>query len=173
MELNARPLSPSQFVEEIGGSMTHISRCFRQLAEWGYAEVIEERKGGRHGGGVERVYRNTQRAYIDTATWETLPRFLRNEFSNSILGSYLARITEAIKAGTFDLETDRHLSWAPVNLDRIAWNQIIESLDEVLDWLPELEAEAAERMQMTAEEPIPTTIGLAAFRSPSASTVKG
>jgi DNA-binding transcriptional regulator GbsR (MarR family) len=169
MELNARPLSPSQFVEEIGGSMTHVSRCFRQLAEWGYAEVIEERKGGRHGGGVERVYRNTQRAYFDTATWETLPRFLRNEVSNSFLASYLARITEALEADTFDAENDRHLSWTPAVLDRTAWSELVSRLDEILDWLPKLEAEATERMKVTAEEPISTTIGLAAFRSPNAS----
>lgn len=169
MELNARPLSPSQFVEEIGGSMTHISRCFRQLAEWGYAEVVAERKGGRHGGGVERIYRNTQRAYIDTPTWATLPRFLRNEFSSSILGSYLARINEAIREGTFDLETDRHLSWVSVALDRAAWNEIIKMLDDILNCLPELEAEAAQRMKSTPGESIPTTVGLAAFRSPKSS----
>jgi DNA-binding transcriptional ArsR family regulator len=172
MELNARPLSPSQFIEEIGGSRSTISRAFLQLAEWGYIEIVEERKGGRHGGGVERIYRNTQRAHIDTATWEGLPRFLRNEFSNSILGSYLARITEAIKTGTFDAETDRHLSWKPVVLDRIAWGEIVACLDEVLDWLPELEAEASQRMEQSAEEPIPTTVGLAAFRSPRSSAVK-
>lgn len=166
MELSARPLSPSQFVEEIGGSMTHISRCFRQLAEWGFAEVIEERKGGRRGGGIERVYRNTKRAHFDTPTWETLPRFLRNEVSRSFLESYLARITEAIETGTLDAETDRHLSWTPIVLDRIAWVEITTALDEVLAWLPQLEAEAVKRLDGTDEESIPTTVGLTAFRSP-------
>lgn len=169
MELSARPLSPSQFVEEIGGSMTHISRCFRQLAEWGFAEVIEERRGGRHGGGIERVYRNTKRAHFDTPTWETLPRFLRNEVSRSFLESYLARITEAIVAGTLDEETDRHLSWTPVVLDRVAWVEITTALDDVLAWLPRLEAESFERLKETDEQ-IPTTVGLTAFRSPAAST---
>ena len=73
--------------------------------------MIEERPGGWHtGGGVELVYRNTQRAHFDTEAWSELPHLIRSEFSNSILGSYLARIAEAIHAGTFDAETDRHLS---------------------------------------------------------------
>ena len=172
MELNARPLSPSQFIEEVGGSPSHISRCFRQLAEWGYIEVIEERPGGRRGGGVELVYRNIQRAYFDTAAWAELPPLLRSELSNSILGSYLARITEAIQAGTFDADPDRHLSWIPVTLDRPAWRAISGRLDEVLAWLPALEAESLKRSRGSSEALIPTTVGLASFRSPSAASVR-
>jgi len=165
MELNARPMSPSQFVEEVGGSMTHIARCFRQLAEWGFIEVVEERKGGRHRGGIERIYRNTQRAYFDTPSWETLPRFLRNEVSKSFLASFMERITEAINAGTFDAEVDRHLSWKPVTLDRVAWAEITTCLDEILEWLPVLEAESIKRLEKV-ENFIPATVGLACFRSP-------
>jgi DNA-binding transcriptional regulator GbsR (MarR family) len=165
MELNARPMSPSQFVEEVGGSMTHIARCFRQLAEWGFIEVIEERKGGRHGGGIERRYRNTQRAYFDTSTWKTLPLFLRNEVSKSFLASFMERITEAIKARTFDAEVDRHLSWKTVTLDRMAWTEITTRLDEILEWIPALEEESIKRVR-GAEDFIPTVIGLACFRSP-------
>lgn len=166
MELSARPLSPSQFIEEVGGSSTHIYRSFRQLAEWGYIEVIAERPGGRHGGGVERVYRNVLRAYFDTETWSQLPVVLRSEFSNSILGSYLARVNEAIKAGTFDAETDRHLSWIPLSLCRDAWEAVATRLDEVLARLPKLQAESCERAGDEMGELIPVTVGLASFRSP-------
>jgi DNA-binding transcriptional ArsR family regulator len=172
MELNARPLSPSQFIEEVGGSPSHVSRCFRQLAEWGYIEVIEERPGGRRGGGVELVYRNTRRAHFDTETWAGLPPLLRSEFSNSILGSYLARITEAIHAGTFDAEPDRHLSWIPVTLDRQAWSTVSTRLDKVLEWLPALEAESLKRNRGPLEALIPTTVGLASFRSPAGAAVR-
>lgn len=166
MELNARPLSPSQFIEEIGGTPTHISRCFRQLAQWGYIEVIAERPGGRHGGGIERIYRNTQQAFFTTEEWELLPRVLRSEFSNSILGSYLARVTEAIRAGTFDIETDRHLSWIPISLDRTAWKEVADRLDQILAWLPDLQRESISRTNGNLDNLIPTTVSLASFRSP-------
>lgn len=171
MELNARPLSPSQFIEEIGGSPTHISRCFRQLAQWGYIEVIAKRPGGRRGGGVELIYRNTQQAFFDTDEWKQLPPVFRSEFSNSILGSYLARITEAIRAGTFDAETDRHLSWIPLSLDRSAWGKVVNRLDELLSWLPELERASTSRTSQDLGKLIPTTVGLASFRSPPRSPV--
>jgi DNA-binding transcriptional ArsR family regulator len=167
MEVSARPLSPSQFLEEVGGTMTHIARCFRELADWGFIEVLEERKGGRHGGGIERIYRGTHRPYFDTPTWSMMPRILREEMSQSFLSSFFERIFEALDAGTFDAEVTRHLSWKPVIVDRTAWTELAVALDEILSWLPELEKESLSR---TAEEEvdhlIPTISGLAAFRAP-------
>ena len=166
MELTARPMSPSQFVEEVGGSISHISRCFRELASWGYVEVIEERKGGRNGGGVERIYRNTRRAYFDTPSWETLPRLVRTEVSRSFLSSYQDRVVEAVEAGTFDAETDRHLSWTPLVVERPGWKQICTVLDEILDWLPELESDSLARTRRDLDQLIPVIVGLTSFRSP-------
>lgn len=168
MEVSTRPLSPSQFVEEIGGSMTHVSRCFRDLANWGYLEIFEERNGGRRGGGVERIYRSTRRPYFDAPTWESLPLMIREEISEWFLRTYFERVSDAIEAGTFDADLDRHLSWKPVVVDRQGWTDITARLDDVLFWLPGLETESLER----ADDPealISTTVGLAAFRSPATS----
>lgn len=165
MEVSVRPLSPSQFVEEIGGSMTHVSRCFRDLASWGYLEVFEERNGGRRGGGVERIYRSTRRPYFDGPTWENLPLMIREEMSEWFLSTYFDRVSEAVEAGTFDADLDRHLSWKPMVIDRQAWTVVGSDLDEVLDWLPQLESESLER-ESDFESLIPTTVGLALFRSP-------
>lgn len=164
-EVSVRPMSPSQFVEEIGGSMTHVARCFRELASWGLLEVHEERKGGRRGG-VERIYRSTRRPHFDTPTWEALPAIVRDEISRFFLDTYFTRISDALEAGTFDADTDRHLSWKPVVIDRSAWREIGGELDELLARLPELQAESVERTD-DVEALIPTTVGLAAFRSPS------
>jgi predicted transcriptional regulator len=169
LELSVRPLSPSQFVKEVGGDLSNVSRYFHQLVEWGYIELTETRRGGHRRGGTEHIYRKIHGAHFDTSTWERLPLFLREEFSGSNLESYIARISEAVEAGTFDAEIDRHFSWDGISLDRLAWSQLMARLDELLYWLPELEAEAAARMAETREEPIPTTVGLTAFRSPASS----
>jgi hypothetical protein len=171
MELRVRPLSATQFVEEVGGNRRHISRCFRQLADWGYIEIVDIRTGGRRRGSEEKIYCLKQRAHFDTATWEKLPRFIREECSSSFLHSYFARVNEAIAAGTFDAELDRHLSWDAATLDRLAWTQLTTAADELLYGLPDLEAEARERMANSEEEAIPTTIGLAVFRSPKSSQI--
>lgn len=172
MEVRTRPMSPTQFVNEVGGSQRNINRCFQQLAGWDYIYVVDERRtGGRRHGGYEKIYGLKQRAHFDTRTWEKLPRFLRDECSSSFLHSYFARVREAIAAGTFDAEVDRHLSWDGVALDRCAWTQLTLAADEILASLPGLEAEAAKRMAQKEEEPIPTTVGLAVFRSPKSSEI--
>lgn len=165
-ELTLRPMSLSQFIEEVGGEKSTISRHFRQLAEWGYIEVAEERSGGRRGG-VERIYRSIQRDHLDAETWPMLSLREREERSGNMIAFYLRRITEAVEAGTFDAEVDRHFSWDALTLDRAAWELLGERLDEVLTSLPEVQAEAAQRMKESGEKPIPATIGLAAFRSPT------
>ncbi|MDX6624845.1 MAG: hypothetical protein QOE75_2777 [Solirubrobacterales bacterium] len=168
-ELSVRPLSPSQFQAITGGDLGNIARYFRQLEEWDFVEVIETRRGGHRRGGVEHIYRRIQSNLIKTEQWELLPVFLREDISANMLASYFARVNEAIEAGTFDAETDRHLSWDKPTLDRQAWEELSARLDEILDWLPDLARESAERMMESGEEPIPTTVGLAAFRSPTGS----
>lgn len=165
-ELSVRPLSPSRFVEEVGGELTVISRYFRQLAEWGYIELMEKRPGRRRGAAVEHVYRGIQRAYFNAATWEDVPHSKRNHVSRAAVSSFAARVSEAIAAGTFDEELDRHLSWDSVALDLPAWRHLGKELDEMLIWLEELESIAARRLVKANREPIPTIVGLSAFRSP-------
>jgi DNA-binding transcriptional ArsR family regulator len=172
MELTSRPLSPSQFVNEVGGSKTHIARCFRELAGWGFIEIFEERRGGKRRGGVELIYRNARSTYFDTPTWKSLPRLVREEMSQAFLNSYFERVTEAIEGGTFDADKDRHFSWKPALFSRSAWTQVGEILDDVLAWLPELEAESLTRTKAVERDLIPTIVGLASFRSPPSGGVR-
>ena len=169
-EVCVKPLSPSQFVDEFGGELTHVSRCFRQLAKWEYIEVVEKRPGRRRGAAVEHVYRAIRRAYFDSPTWGTVPRNEREGASRSVLSAYLQRIEAAVKAGSFDLEPDRHLSWDAVVLDRTAWVQLGRRLDAFLDSLVDIELGSAQRLAEHDEEQIPAVVGLAAFRSPETPT---
>lgn len=166
MELTSRPMSPSQFVQEIGGSKSHIARCFRELASWGYVEVFEELRGGGRRGGVELIYRNVKRPHFDNSTWITLPRIVREEMSRAFLNSYFQRIAFAVDEKSFDAEIDRHFSWKPAKLDRLAWTEVGEQLDDVLEWLPELEADSIARVDGDLDQLIPAVVGLFSFRLP-------
>jgi DNA-binding transcriptional ArsR family regulator len=166
-ELLARPMSPSRYVEEIGGDPSYVARCFRELAAWGYLEIFEERRGGRHGGGIERVYKSAQHPYFDTPSWESLPRFLRTELTNFYLAQYRKRIVEAMEAGTFDAEPESRLSWKSVVLDREAWRAMGAALTRVFYLLPELERESLSRTGSDLKQMIPTIVGLVTFRAPS------
>lgn len=165
-ELTLRPMSLTQLTKELDADKSTVSRELRELDKWGYIEIAEERSGGRKGG-PEKIYRALQENHLDAESWALLTRAQREEKSVNVIAFYLQRITEAVEARTFDEELDRHLSWDVVELDREAWRQMGEHLDETLAWLRLLQAEARQRMAESGEEPILTTVGLAAFRSPT------
>jgi DNA-binding transcriptional ArsR family regulator len=162
-----KDLSPSAFIREYGGEISNISRHFRQLAKWGYLEVVERKSGGSRRGGVEHVYRTARRSHLDTPASEGLSALLRESITDTILTDYLKQVSEAIEAGTFDADVERHLSWMALDLDAQAFGELAHRLDEVLEWLPELQAQAGERLAGSGEKPIRTTTGLSSFRSPA------
>jgi DNA-binding transcriptional ArsR family regulator len=167
IELNLRDLSPSRFVEDVGGELAAVSREFRNLHEAGFAEVVGLRREKKGRGGPERVYRALVRTFFDAEGWAALPRFVREDLTGNSVVFYYTRIGESIGTGNFDGEEDRHFSWTAPSVDREGWREIQERLDEVLDFVGEVEERSAERMKESAEAPIPMTVGLAGFRSPT------
>ena len=166
MELAVRPMSPSRFSEEIGGEASYIARCFRELGDWGLVEVDEERRGGRRGGGVERIYRNARYPHFDDESWRILPRSLLNDMAGAVLTTYMTRAGEAIEEGTLDKRGGRHLTCRRLVVDRRAWQSIRVQLGAVFEVLPEFEAESIQRNGGEAEGLIPAVVGLAFFRLP-------
>lgn len=169
----AAPLSPSQFVREYGGEISNISRHFRNLAEWGYLEKVETVTGGRHRGANMSVYRATRRPHLDMTASRDLPELFRRGISNRILETFFEQVGAALEAETFDVDVERHLAWDVGEFDAEAFRKLSSWLDEVLARLPALRREAKRRMEESGEEPIPTTVGLFSFRSPSVPDVSG
>lgn len=168
-ELAVRPMSPSQFVSEFGGELDRISRCFRDLAEWGYLELAEEIVGDGRRGGVEHVYRFIPRGpNADGRAWSQLSPKAREVLSGSKLRSFHAQVEAGIRAGTFEREIDSHLAVDAVLFDRTAWSRFISRLDDIASSLPARAAVAARRLDKNEAETIPTTVALAGFRSPEA-----
>ena len=147
LELLARPMSPSQFVARVGGDPSYVARCFRELAEWGLIDLIETRTGGRRRGGVERVY-NAQGFHFLVPAWEAMPQFMRIEISNCVLSGYVDRLDEAIEACRLGRESEPHLAWRPARFDRIAWSEANSELSRTLEWVPRLERESLERVEI-------------------------
>lgn len=166
MELAVRPISPSKFVEEIGGELSYVARCFRELNEWGLVEVAEVRKGGRRRGGVERIYRRACSALLDDATWRILPRSLLQELTVGVLTGYMARAGEAIVAESPESISPRHLSCRRLSLDRQGWREIRSQLWAIFELLPGFEKESIGRNGGTVEGLVPVLVGLASFRLP-------
>jgi DNA-binding transcriptional ArsR family regulator len=165
LELLSRPMSPSHFVERIGGDASYVARCFRDLADWGLIELIETRTGGRRRGGVERVYRNARDFHFHLPAWQSMPQFMRVEVSSCIVAGYLDRLDEAIRASSPHGASGDKLVWRPGVFDRAAWREMNAELDRILDWIMQLERESVERVGPDREGLMPTAIGMACFRS--------
>lgn len=73
----------------------------------------------------------------------------------------------ALRAGTMDRRADSHLSWSPFLLDRASWCELMAELGSSRERAFEIQAEAVTRMSSSGERPIPTTLALIGFESPT------
>ena len=166
-ELGLREMSASEFVEQFGGGeIPEISRRFRVLAKHGWLVKVREETGGKRRGGVQRVYRATRPAIFDTQTWAQVPDTIRKTFSWRIFEQLAEQVREAMDAGTFDARPDRHLTWTPVLLDQVGWEQVISTVDSAFYEVLAEEEKAKERLARSKQEPVIATVYLAVFESP-------
>jgi DNA-binding transcriptional ArsR family regulator len=167
--LNQRPMSPSQFQRAFGRegeSLSRISRQFRKLESYHLIEEIEQKSGGSRRGGVEHVYRSIQVTEIDTPIWAVLPYQFKRAMSAVTAENMGIRIAQALESETIDARSNRHLSWMTVPLDQQGWDHVIAQTDAHFEWVRDEAVRAGERLAESSEEPILTTVALAAFESP-------
>ena len=168
VELNKRPMSPTQFAWEIGGaSLSNVSRHFRILKELGCIELEEVKTGGRRRGGQEHFYRAVQRSLFDESVWANLPNSLRAEVTVSAVSTYIERVSEAIASGTMDSRDDRHFTWTAMHYDEDAWGTMNKRIERLFKRSLEIQTESLGRLERSGEAPIPVTVALACFESPS------
>lgn len=166
-ELYMREMSPTRFHAEFGGgSVARVDRHFKRLAEHGWLRFVRSESGGRRRGGKEHFYRATELAVFDNETWSLVPYSIRVAFSWRTFGQLAERVREALHAGTFDARADSHLSWTPLLLDQLGWDQLATGVDELFESLFEEQADAKLRIFNSGEKPILATAALALFESP-------
>lgn len=170
VELNKQPMSPSDFAREFPEySRSRVASQFRRLEELDCIEEVGRKSGkGLRRGGPAHVYRATQRAVLDDATWRRLPISTRSPFSEVIFSTFAERVREAMEAQTLDARDDRHFTWSDAYFDQQAWDETIRDMAEVFDRISERHAETAKRLAASGEKPIRVTVALACFESPAA-----
>jgi DNA-binding transcriptional ArsR family regulator len=103
---------------------------FRVLRKVGAIEVVEK---NQKRGSTELVCRGRARAYFSTDEWAKLPRATRCMISRTVLQGLMARAEGALVHDTFDERIDRHLVWAPMELDEQGWSEMAALLDGVAE----------------------------------------
>lgn len=166
-EANHREISAPQFYREIGGdSVDGIRRRFKKLAKTDWLRKTSEKTGGKRRGAVEHFYRATKPPIFDREEWAEVPESAKPGYSWTIFKTLAERVKQAILAETFEARLNSHLSWSVLRLDQLGWERVVAQVDELLTFILKEKERAEKHFARSGEEPIMTTVGLAAFESP-------
>jgi DNA-binding transcriptional ArsR family regulator len=160
--LNERVASPNEIAKELDESVGHVSYHIKVLKE---CECIELVDMAPRRGAMEHYYRATSRAFLTADEWARLPKSIKPGMSASLLQTVMTDASEALKSGSLDRREDRHLSWTPMIVDELGWEEIADSLAGVLGRVIEIQAESAERLAKANEEGVPITVTMLAFEA--------
>jgi hypothetical protein len=166
-ELFLQEMGPSRFLATYGGgTLQRVDSHFKRLVEYDCLRFV--RVAPPSGPGApEKLYRAPRLAIFDEETWAKLPTPMREEFSWRIFEQFGERVKEAMNARTFDARPDRHFSWTPLVLDERGRASVFRAVTQLFYALLEEQADARTRLQYASGVLAHTTVGLAAFDSPT------
>jgi len=169
--VNENPLSPVQFIdagfapgfETKQQALSYVSYHFRALEKAGCIEVIDlvPRRGA-----TEHVYSGKTRVYFSDEEFERMPLEQRAQLSRTSFQGLVARTDGAMRTGTFDARTDRHLTWRAMNLDERGWKEMLGRMEECFKDCEQIRQDAEDRLAGSGEKVVPTTMAMLAFESP-------
>ncbi len=161
--LNERTISPSDLAEELDVSLSDVSYHVRELLRFEQIELVKTRP---RRGAVEHYYRGVRRAMIPTDAWSQLPPAVQQAIAGQTFEMIMNDATEALAADAYNKRPDSHISWTPMVLDEVGWTELMVALDEALDRVLEVQAQASGRLADSKSEPtVSVTVGLAGFES--------
>ena len=163
--LNERVASPNEISEMIDERLPNVSYHVRALLDLGCIELVST---AQRRGAIEHYYRAVVRPFFSDRDWKKLPRSGRQAISDVGLQMIWEDVSDAIKQGTFETRSDRHLSRSPLQLDETGWEELSQLLAGVLDEAESIEARSAERIKQARDEDgVPTRLVIMQFESPS------
>lgn len=150
MNTPVRRLSPSEFSDETGESLSNSSYHFRVLDKAGCIKVVETipRRGAE-----EHVYEPNRRAMAWTREWERLGSYVRQNVAASALAPALVKLGASIDQGTFDKRTHSHLAWDTLWVDEQGWKELHTMFREHLENLLVVTEQIKERVDADDELP--------------------
>jgi len=161
--LNERVASPNLLAQELDQSLNLVAYHVRVLEKYDCIELVDTKQ---RRGATEHFYRATRRQFLSDAEWARMPQSLRPGLSGAMLKSVFDDIEEAVKSGSLDEKEDRHLSRTPMVVDKEGWDQTTALMNETLDKVMDIQAQAQARLAKSGEEGMTTKVELLHFPSP-------
>jgi DNA-binding transcriptional ArsR family regulator len=141
--LNQKVASPNELATELGEPLGSVAYHVRILLDLETIELVRETP---RRGAIEHHYRALVRPWFRPGDWGQLPVSARNAVAGGVLEQVWADVSTSLESDVFEIRTDRHLSRTPLVLDEQGWTEAMTLLDDTLERLVELQAEAAGRM---------------------------
>jgi DNA-binding transcriptional ArsR family regulator len=140
--------SPRELAERSGERLPNVSYHMRVLRDAGCVELVrtEPRRGA-----IEHFYRASARPILDDAQWSQLPISVRRALFGQTLRELWDDVLAAANTGGFD-DPQAHVSRTWLQLDEIAWNELVDVMAGVLDTAFELQAASAARVGRGADQ---------------------
>jgi hypothetical protein len=169
--VNEHPMSPVQFInagfapgfETKQKALSLVSYHFRALESAGCIEIVDTvpRRGA-----TEHIYGGCSRVFFSDEEFEQLPAKQRQQLSRTSWQGLVARTDGAIRKGTFDARTDRHLTWRAMELDERGWKEMTGRLAQCFEDLEQIRKDAEDRLAVSGDRVVPTTMAMLGFESP-------
>jgi DNA-binding transcriptional ArsR family regulator len=158
--LNERVASPNEIAEMIDERLPNVSYHVRALLELGCIELVST---AQRRGAIEHYYRALVRPFFTDRDWKRLPRSGRQAVSDLTLQMVWDDTSAAIKKGTFESRSDRHLSRTPLALDEQGWDELNALLRQVHAQAETIGAKSAKRLAKSEEQGVPTMLVMMHF----------
>lgn len=171
-----RPISPTRYVEQVMGidqderpddfkrGLSHVSYHFKELAKYGYIEVVEliPKRGS-----VEHVYRAVTRAEFTDEEFADLPDEEKREIMGVAWRGLVTRTEAAQLAQTLHDRDGSSLAWTDAHLDERGWAEMATTLDANFGELEQIRKEAEARLAEQGAEGVPVTFAVMGYERPS------
>jgi DNA-binding transcriptional ArsR family regulator len=161
--LNERVASPNEIAEMIDERLPNVSYHVRALLELGCIELVST---AQRRGAIEHYYRALTRPFFSDRDWKRIPKSGRQAVTDVVLQMIWEDVSDAIKKGTFEKRSDRHLSRSPLVLDEQGWDEVRDLLGSTLGQAEGIATKSAKRLAKSGEDGIPSRLVMMHFEAP-------
>ena len=162
--LSEKVASPNMLAQQLEESLNLVAYHVRVLEKYDCIELVDTKQ---RRGATEHFYRATRRQLLTDDQWAQMPASLRPGMATAVLKSIFEDLEAASTAGTLEEVDDLHITRSPMVLDEQGWTEVSNLLQDALDRLPEIQAEATNRIAVSKEPGILAKVHMMHFKSPS------
>ncbi|HEX2096483.1 MAG TPA: hypothetical protein VHF50_03860 [Solirubrobacterales bacterium] len=111
---------------------------------------------------LDRRYRVLS-SYFEDSDWATLSKADREALSATALQVIFTESMLALKTGSFDARTDRHLSWKRLRLDDAGWRELASVLRRTVSEVEAVHDRSRGRLVSSGEAGVEAIVALVSF----------